>query len=320
MSDPLRTALSIAVDRHRSDTDRVVRDRSVLTVRLARVNQVPARVLKVPAENAVRLGYPQVHEFGAGLSAAFPAAGATAIGAAIPGNDSGLDAVGCFERFLQGVARGLEGVGHPPPFAELVLVEPLDGRRRLLRDVLDRLFDAAVHPLDWVPNDDTWPMVYFPTGSATKVEAPFEKNLSYVNMLTAFVAMPFADDMKDVWRYGIERPARDAGFECHRLDFQAYTGDVVEEIKQRIQRSHLVIVDVSRNNANVFLELGYAWGRGRTTVLLRRLPAAGGAEDKVPFDVAGQNRIEYRDIGHLEEELKKLLLVLHPKVRGPMVD
>jgi hypothetical protein len=319
-NDALRAALRKAVELQQHHTDRIVRDRAVLRIRLARLNQPPARVLSAPADHA-RFGYPQVIEFGARLAAARPADGSDGIAAAIPGHDAGLDAIGCIERFLQGVADGLESAGSPAPFNELVLFEPQDARRRLLRDVLDRLFEVGTHPPDWQPNDDAWPLVYFPAGPGTRVERPFEKNLSYLNMLTAFVAMPFADDMKDVWRYGIERPSREAGFECQRLDYEAYTGDVVEEIKNRIQRSHLVIADLSRSNPNVFLELGYAWGKNRPTVLLRRAPAPDATgKEKVPFDVAGHNRIEYTDIGNLEEELKKLLRVLHPKIPRAVTD
>lgn len=48
-----------------------------------------------------------------------------------------------------------------------------------------------------------------------------------------FVAMPFKEDMEDVYHYGILNAARDAGFLCERADLTSFTGDVMESVKKR---------------------------------------------------------------------------------------
>jgi len=54
-------------------------------------------------------------------------------------------------------------------------------------------------------------------------------------------------------------------------------------------------------NPNVFLEVGYAWGKGRPTILLVR------DHDELPFDVRGQRCLVYGKIRELEEALAKEL-------------
>jgi hypothetical protein len=48
-----------------------------------------------------------------------------------------------------------------------------------------------------------------------------------------FVAMPFADAFSDLFEYGIQRPVRDLGFLCERVDQDVFTGDILERIKTR---------------------------------------------------------------------------------------
>ena len=54
-------------------------------------------------------------------------------------------------------------------------------------------------------------------------------------------------------------------------------------------------------NRNVYLEVGYAWGCGKPTVLLVR------DEGELKFDVRGQRCLVYRSIRNLEEQLRKEL-------------
>jgi hypothetical protein len=129
----------------------------------------------------------------------------------------------------------------------------------------------------------------------------------------AFVAMPFSEDMADVFFCGIQRAVNDAGLLCERADQTPYTGDVLGRIKERIRDSTLVIAELSRMNPNVYLEVGYAWGCGCPTVLLAR-------EDvELPYNVRSQRLILYGTIQELEAALTKELrgLVNVLPQRGP---
>jgi hypothetical protein len=119
-----------------------------------------------------------------------------------------------------------------------------------------------------------------------------------------FVAMPFAKNWEDVFYYGIQGPVRAAGYLCERVDQDAFTGDILARIKKRIETAEVVIAELSGANPNVYLEIGYAWGRNRPTILLANDPA------HLRFDIQGQRCLVYDGIKNLEGLLTKELLAL----------
>jgi hypothetical protein len=117
-----------------------------------------------------------------------------------------------------------------------------------------------------------------------------------------FVAMPFAEDFGDLFEYGIQRPVRDLGFLCERVDQAVFTGDILERVKSQIETCAAMIAVLTGANPNVYLEVGYAWGKGRPTILV--------TEDDPRFDLQGQRYLRYRRIKDVEELLTRELGVL----------
>ena len=275
------------------------------------------RPVPVEAAETTAFGYPQVRDYAAALLAALvgaiPEPGRA--GLALPGAAHGLDEGACIEHLLLGLVDGLAAQPATPALREVVLLEPNDARRAVIADKLAQLLDDVAAPANQVARPQSWPLVYFPAADdAPRVPAPFEQHLTYKDTLTAFVAMPFAAEMLDVFQYGIQGPALRSKFKAERLDFEHFTGSVVEQIKDRIQRAHLVIADMSGANPNVFLEIGYAWGKGRPTVLLWRKPTSA-APPRPPFDVDSASRIEYTSIVELDKALTEKLQALYPELR-----
>jgi hypothetical protein len=116
-----------------------------------------------------------------------------------------------------------------------------------------------------------------------------------------FVAMPFKKDMDDIFYYGIQQPVRSAGFVCERIDQEAFIGDILNQVKKKIETAAVVIAELSGANPNVYLEVGYAWGKGRPTILLMK------DDQELRFDVSGQRCLKYERIKDLEESLQKEL-------------
>jgi hypothetical protein len=114
-----------------------------------------------------------------------------------------------------------------------------------------------------------------------------------------FVAMPFAREFDDIFHFGIQTPVRKVGFLCERIDQETFTGDVLERIKQKIEAASIVIGELTGNNANVYLEIGYAWGKGRPTILLTK--------EEPKFDARGQRILRYDTIRELNNILTKEL-------------
>jgi hypothetical protein len=123
-----------------------------------------------------------------------------------------------------------------------------------------------------------------------------------------FVAMPFAEEYADRFHYGISGAVNAAGFLCERADLASFTGDVIAWVKDRIDNAALVVADLTDANPNVYLEVGYAWGRGVNTVLL----VAQG--DELKFDVRTQRCLIFQSIRHLEELLTAELTSLRAHV------
>ena len=116
-----------------------------------------------------------------------------------------------------------------------------------------------------------------------------------------FVAMPFVKEMDDVFYYGIQQPVHATGFLCERVDQQAFTGDILEQVKKKIEAATVVIAELSGANPNVYLEVGYAWGKGRPTILVVK------EDQELRFDVSGQRCLKYQRIKDLEDALKREL-------------
>lgn len=117
----------------------------------------------------------------------------------------------------------------------------------------------------------------------------------------AFVAMPFKKEMEDVFYFGIQVPVRAAGLLCELVNQEAFTGDILARVRERIETASLVVAELTGANPNVYLEIGYAWGRQRPTVLLIKK----GEEPR--FDLRGQRCLIYESIKDLEEALTKEL-------------
>jgi hypothetical protein len=127
-----------------------------------------------------------------------------------------------------------------------------------------------------------------------------------------FVAMPFAGDLGDLFHYGISRAISDAGYLCERVDAAPSVGDVLARIKERIRTAAFVVAELTGGNPNVYLEVGYAWGRGVPTILVVREAEVGG----LYFDIRGQRCVTYTSIRDLEEKLCRELAALKDHAAG----
>jgi hypothetical protein len=119
-----------------------------------------------------------------------------------------------------------------------------------------------------------------------------------------FVAMPYNDEMEDIYEFGIREPVNDAGCLCERCDRDIFTGDILERIKARIASASVVVADMTGSNPNVYLEVGYAWGKNIPTLLVAR------EGEELKFDVQTQKCLYYRNITHLRKQLAQCMLRL----------
>ena len=116
--------------------------------------------------------------------------------------------------------------------------------------------------------------------------------------------MPFSPDHSDVWDIAIQEACQTARIICERVDEQAYTGDILSKITSRLRNGNGVLALLNDANPNVFLEVGFAWGMGKPTVLIAKKGTS------LPFDVQGQRCIQYTSIANLRSLLTAELISL----------
>ena len=252
----------------------------------------------IAASNVLFVGVGPLRQFGYGEIRAFARKALEALAGEAPhavhvaltvhGPGYGLDETEAFESELAGLLDAINSGDFPADLKQLTIVEANPGRARRLATLLDKLLPdgpggsraCAARPLADVP--DRMRSVGYDSQNKPHV----------------FVAMPFTEEMDDVFHYGIQGAVNAAGFLCERADLSTFTGDVIDWVKSRIASASLVVADLSDANPNVYLEVGYAWGCGRPTVLVVR------DTSQLKFDVRGQRCLAYKKIKNLEASLR----------------
>ncbi len=215
------------------------------------------------------------------------------------GPNVGLDERESFKAQIAGLLDAVEAGEHPRSLKRIFMAE-IDALRVVrLRPVLDQLL-----PGGRIESRDRFHLA----GAAGEAVATLRSvgRDSRAKPL-AFVAMPFAPEYDDHFHYGIQGAAHAAGFLCERADFTSFTGNVMDWVRGRIGAAQIVIADLSSANPNVYLEVGYAWGREIPTVLLVR------DAKELQFNVQGQRCLTYSSIQDLEETLGRELKALRDR-------
>ena len=110
-------------------------------------------------------------------------------------------------------------------------------------------------------------------------------------MPTVFVVMPYGGEFDTIYGNFIQPVFSKAGYDVIRASDIISQQNIIEDIVQQINRSDLVVADLTDCNPNVFYELGLAHAFRRPTILIAQQ-----LED-VPFDLKPYRVVEYsRDI------------------------
>lgn len=244
------------------------------------------------------IGYEDLRTFARTAVSAAELVSASHLALTIHGPGFGLDDVEAFLAEFAGCNEGVwdTALNRAASVSQVTFVE-ISARRA------ERLFDALEAALadnsDWVP--------VTPGAMELSIPPRHDRDARIANLpgaasetkKHAFVAMPFTVEHEDTYYYGIQRPVRHKGFVCERVDQQHFTGDVLARVKKKIEEAAVVIGCLADANPNVFLEIGYAWGKGRPTVLVT---PSSEVED-LKFDVQGQRCLTYKSIRELENAL-----------------
>lgn len=121
----------------------------------------------------------------------------------------------------------------------------------------------------------------------------------------AFVIMPFSEPYNALHEHVITKVCASLGIEAVRADDRYGPGLIIGDIIQEINRSTLVIAEITSRNANVFYEVGFSHAVNKQTILIAE------KETELPFDVSPFRTLFYENTiagkAKLEEGLQKHL-------------
>lgn len=255
-------------------------------------------IIFIGVEELHLFGYRQIREFGRKALSFLKIVDSSikTILMTIHGPGYGLDETEAFESQIAGIVDSISSEEYPAKLTDIIFVERSQGRAKRLQKVVKQLF-----PQLEIPTRKSGGVKQLKKNSAETLRAAGYDSESKKRV---FVAMPFSNDFNDGFHYGIQGAVNALGYLCERADLSSFTGDVIEWVKSRISTADLIIADLTTSNPNVYLEVGYAWGQNKKTVLLVK------DTKELKFDTRGQRCLPYSSIKDLEEKLTKELLNL----------
>ncbi len=220
----------------------------------------------------------------------------------IHGAGYGLDELEAFKSQLIGLRDAINAGVFPKTLERITIVEKDIQRVKRLNEYLNSNGDNLHY---WKVNGNTWSLSLEKDQKEEKAEFAYKKEyLGESIKESVFVAMPFKKDFDDVYYFGIQGAAHENNLLCERIDQETFTGDILRQILKKIENAKIVIAEITGANPNVYLEIGYAWGHNKPTILLVKNTS------DLQFDLQGQKCLTYERIidlkSTLTNEIKKM--------------
>ncbi len=256
---------------------------------------------KLPCKRVLFVGVPQLWDFGYSEIRAFSSNALSilagedcekaTVAMTMHGAGFGLDEKEAFSAQVAGLMEYLQAPGSTWRPETITVVERDANRAERLTAFLSAIQTAAGIDLEHEARPSTTRRL-----PDAGIKSDAKKHV--------FVAMPYDEQMQDVYEFGICEPVNAAGCLCERCDRSSFTGDVLDRIRKRISSAALVVADVTGANPNVYLEVGYAWGKGVPTLLVAK------QGEELKFDVKTHRCLYYKNISDLRRQLSPLLAEL----------
>ena len=107
------------------------------------------------------------------------------------------------------------------------------------------------------------------------------------NKGSAFILMPFNEELNYVYEEFIKPVLEKAGFSVERADDIQSQENILRVVLEGIKNSDLIVADLTDSNPNVFYELGIAHTFGKPVILVTQ------SIGDVPFDLKSYRLLEY---------------------------
>lgn len=234
----------------------------------------------------------------------------THIAITIHGTGYGLDENEAFLSLVAGIFDGIQNGDYPDALQKISIVENKRERVIRLQKVLEHyLRNQTIITRKQSSTAFTVELDLLEKRKTNRIDNIISEGEVSNNKKHIFVAMPFKEDMSNTYFFGIQQPIHNNKLLCERIDQATFTGDILAEIKSKIETSTAVIADLTTQNPNVYLEVGYAWGIGKPTIFIIE------ENDDPRFDLQGQKHIKYNkdNLKGLQEKLTEEIRALIEK-------
>lgn len=124
------------------------------------------------------------------------------------------------------------------------------------------------------------------------------KLVSHIDPKLVFVIIAFRDDMEPIFE-GIKAAGNSLGLDVKRVKDVIGDYRITDQVIQMINSARLIVADLTHERPNVYFELGYARGLGKTVITIAR------DGTNIHFDVKDWTYLPYTDSRTLERDLKK---------------
>lgn len=252
--------------------------------------------------------YPEISDFSksAIVKSVQMLSGIRSIAFTIHGTGYGLDELEVLKSQIRGIKQALEDVAKSNAIETIYIVEKdkdcFERLKNYLPDFLHSYGFAKSTPTEWhysiksITNRDKY---------ATEPDNSYAYKKIIEEKGFVFVAMPFKKEFDDIFYFGIQGAVHENGLLCERIDQDSFTGEILARILDKIEKAKFIIAELSGANPNVYLEVGYAWGKSKPTILL--------AKDvkELQFDIRGHKCLSYERIIDLREKLTEELRALN---------
>lgn len=122
---------------------------------------------------------------------------------------------------------------------------------------------------------------------------------------TAFVLMPFDNELDAVYSEFIRSVLQEVGYKVVRADDLVSQQNILRDVIDGISSSDLIVADLTGSNPNVYYEVGIAHALRKQVVLMAQ------DLDEVPFDLRSYRIVRYgvhfSDMARAREELSRLV-------------
>lgn len=196
----------------------------------------------------------------------------------------------------------LEGVDLPPFLATIQYVDLAgdsyyNGLRQLLRTMRA---PAGPRPGDIVDRAGLAKEVAAEVAKILGLEAVPRSGVpaAEIDPKLVFVITAFLSDMDPIFE-GVEQAGESLGLTVMRVKDVPGDYKITDQIVHMIKTARLVVADLTHERPNVYFELGYARGLGKTVVTVAREGTV------VHFDVKDWTYIPYIDSRILERDIRK---------------